>query len=76
MKNQLHCSIYKEIIAYTVDDIKSIRQNTFGTTGISTFNADTVLYDRILPYFSASDQINVVGTAITSANRSFLEELV
>ena len=61
----------KEIIAYTVDDIKSIYQNTFGTTGISTFNADTVLFDRILPYFSASDQINAVGTAITSANRSF-----
>ena len=61
----------KEIIAYTVDDIKSIFQNTFGTTGISTFNADTVLFDRILPYFSASDQINAVGTAITSANRSF-----
>ena len=61
----------KEIIAYTVDDIKSIFQNTFGTTGISTFNADAVLYDRILPYFSASDQINAVGTAITSANRSF-----
>ena len=61
----------KEIIAYTVDDIKSIRQSTFGTTGISTFNADTVLFDRILPYFSASDQINAVGTAVTSANRSF-----
>ena len=61
----------KEIIAYTVDDIKSIYQNTFGTTGISTFNADTVLFDRVLPYFSASDQINAVGTAVTSANRSF-----
>jgi hypothetical protein len=61
----------KEIVSYTVDDIKSIRQDTFGTTGISTFNSDTVLYDRILPYFSASDQINAVGAAITSANRSF-----
>ncbi len=61
----------KEIITYTIDDVKSIRQSTFGTTGISTFNSDTVLYDRILPYFSASDQINAVGTAVTSANRSF-----
>jgi len=59
------------IIEYTTDDIKSIRQSTFGTTGISTFNADTVLFDRILPYFSASDQINAVGTAITSVSRSF-----
>ena len=29
------------------------------------------MYDRVLPYFSASDTINVVGTAATSANRSF-----
>ena len=29
------------------------------------------MYDRILPYFSASDQINAVGTAITSISRSF-----
>ena len=30
---------------FTVDDVKSIYQDTFGTTGISTFNADTILYD-------------------------------
>ena len=42
----------KEIAAFTVDDIKYIRQNTFSSTGISTFAADTVLYDRILSGFS------------------------
>ena len=38
----------KSILKFTTDDIKSIYQNTFGTTGISTFNADTVLYDLSL----------------------------
>ena len=61
----------KEIVPFTTDDIKSIRQDLSSSTGIATFFADTVLYDRILPYFSASDVINVVGTAATSANRSF-----
>ena len=61
----------KSIIKYTTDDIKSIRQNTFGTTGISTFNADTVLYDRVLPNFSLTDEINIVGTAASVSNRSF-----
>ena len=61
----------KEIAAFTVDDIKYIRQDTFSSTGISTFAADTVLYDRILSGFSPADQINVVGTAATAINRNF-----
>ena len=56
----------KEIAAFTVDDIKYITQDTFSSTGISTFAADTVLYDRILSGFSPADQINVVGTAATA----------
>ena len=54
----------KEVITYTSDDIKSIRQDTFGTTGISTFNADTLLYDRVLPFFSITDQLNVVNNTV------------
>ena len=61
----------KEILAFTIDDVKSIYQDTFGTTGISTFNADTVLYDRVLPNFSITDEINIVGSAASVANRSF-----
>ena len=61
----------KNILTYTTDDIKSIRQNTFGTTGISTFNADTILYDRVLPYFSITDELNIVSAGASVANRSF-----
>ena len=61
----------KEILTFTIDDVKSIYQDTFGTTGISTFNADTVLYDRVLPNFSITDELNIVGTAASVANRSF-----
>ena len=61
----------KEIVSYTTDDIKYIRQDNFSSAGISTFAADTVLYDRILSGFSPSDQINIVGTAATAINRNF-----
>ena len=59
-----------EVLKFTTDDIKSIYQSNF-SAGISTFNADTVLYDRVLPNFSLSDEINIVGTAASVANRSF-----
>ena len=58
----------KEIITYTIDDVKSIYQNV---TGFPTFNADTVLYDRILPYFSITDELNIVSAGASVANRSF-----
>ena len=63
----------KEIVAYTVDDIKSVFQDANGIDSglLSDFSADTVLYDRVLPGFSVTDQINVVGTAATAANRNF-----
>ena len=49
----------KEVLSYSIEDIKSIRQNTFSSTGISTFNADTRLYDFTLPNFSLTDELNV-----------------
>ena len=61
----------KEVIAYNTHDIKSIRQDTFSSTGISTFNADTKLYDRVLPNFSITDQLNVTATSASVNNRSF-----
>ena len=61
----------KEVIPYTIDDIKSIRQDVFSSTGISTFNADTVLYDRVLPNFSLTDQLNVTADSANVVNRSF-----
>ena len=61
----------KEIVSFGIDDIKYIRQDTFASSGISTFAADTVLYDRVLPGFSPSDTINIVGTAATAINRNF-----
>ena len=60
----------KEQLAFTVDDIKSVFQEK-PSVGIATFNADTVLYDRVLPNFSLTDELNVVGTAASVANRSF-----
>ncbi|GIR49856.1 MAG: hypothetical protein CM15mP58_19530 [Burkholderiaceae bacterium] len=43
----------KEIVAYTVDDIKSVFQDANGIDSglLSDFSADTVLYDRILSGF-------------------------
>ena len=61
----------KEVISYSIEDIKSIRQDTFSATGISTFNADTKLYDRVLPNFSITDQLNVNATSASVNNRSF-----
>ena len=58
----------REILAFTINDVKSIYQSV---TGFPTFNADTVLYDRVLPNFSLTDELNIVGTAASVANRSF-----
>ena len=63
----------KEILTYTIDDIKSVFQDANGIDAglLSDFSADTVLYDRVLPGFSLTDQINIVGTAATATNRNF-----
>ena len=63
----------KSIVAYTIDDLKSVFQDANGLNAelLSDFSADAVLYDRILSGFSPSDQINVVGTAATAVNRNF-----
>ena len=61
-----------DILDYTTDDIKMVYQSTnFNTTGIATFAADTVLYDRVLPFFSLTDQLNVVNNTASVNNRSF-----
>ena len=58
----------KEILAFTINDVKSIYQSV---SGFPTFNADTVLYDRVVPGFSLTDELNIVGSAASVANRSF-----
>ncbi len=65
----------KEIIAYTIDDIKSVFQSKRIPALSSNFSADTVLYDRVLPNFSLTDNLSVLGGSNTNtasvANRRF-----
>ena len=58
----------KKVITFTIDDVKSIFQNV---SGYPTFNADTILYDRVLPNFSITDELNIVSAGASVANRSF-----
>ena len=64
-----------KIDTYTVDDIKSVYQSKIVNAIASNFSADTVLYDRVLPYFSITDSLSVVGGAqantATVASRRF-----
>ena len=71
------------VTPYSVFDIKSVFQDvsTINPTGsgtglVSDFFADTVLYDRVLPGFSPSDQLSVTATGgdtntATVAGRNF-----
>ena len=65
------------IHAYTTDDIKSVFQDSdsLNSSLQSKFSADTVLYDRVLPYFSLADNLSVLGGSSTNsatvANRRF-----
>jgi len=69
-----------KVLKYTVDDIKSVYQdsNTLNSSLVSKFSADSVLYDRILPNFSAFDTLTVTGASngnsasATSPNRRFI----
>ena len=63
----------KEIVTYTVDDIKSVFQDANGIDSglLSDFSADTVLYDRVLPGFSLTDQLNITNNSATVNNRNF-----
>ena len=49
--------------SYTVDDIKSVHQksSTLNNQLAVNFNADAVLYDKILPNFSGFDQLTIEG---------------
>ena len=66
----------KNIHAYTIDDIKSVYQTKKITSLSSNFSADSVLYDRVLPNFSLTDNLSVLGgsgnlNTATVANRRF-----
>ena len=69
-----------KVLTYTVDDIKSVYQdaNTLNSSLVSKFSADAVLYDRVLPNFSAFDTLTVTGASngnsasATSPNRRFI----
>ena len=53
-----------KVTSYTTDDIKSVYQDakTLSSNKLLTpFAADSVLYDRILPNFSAFDKLVIVG---------------
>ena len=65
--------VIKEIVTYTVDDIKSVFQDANGIDSglLSDFSADTVLYDRVLPGFSLTDQLNITNNSATVNNRNF-----
>ena len=69
-----------KVTSYTTDDIKSVYQDakTLSSNKLLTpFAADSVLYDRILPNFSAFDNLVIVGDSTgdngsaTVANRRF-----
>ena len=55
--------------------ISIIFQSKVITSLSSNFSADTVLYDRVLPYFSIADNLSVLGgnttNTVTVANRRF-----
>ena len=63
------------ITTYTTEDIKSVFQQKIITALASNFSADTVLYDRVLPNFSLTDNLSVLGgsgtNTATVANRRF-----
>ena len=61
---EVNSSIIK-VNAYNVFDIKSVFQDANTISGgqtVGSFAADTVLYDRVLPGFSPTDQLNVLST--------------
>ena len=67
--NATSSSIIK-INSYTTEDIKSVFQAS-GNGLVSNFSADAVLYDRILPNFSITDQLNVTATSASAPGRRF-----
>ena len=76
--NEISSNILPSIISintYTVEDIKSVFQSKVVTSLASNFSADSVLYDRVLPNFSLTDNLSVLGgsgtNTATVANRRF-----
>tara|TARA_B100000579_G_scaffold54205_1_gene38033 strand:+ start:20290 stop:27834 length:7545 start_codon:yes stop_codon:yes gene_type:complete len=67
-----------KVTQYTIDDLKSVFQaKTIGGfgSGAKDFTADAILYDRVLPNFSITDQLNITGSSsdasATCPNRRF-----
>ena len=76
--NEIESDISPSILTlstYTTDDIKSVFQLKAVATLASNFSADSVLYDRVLPNFSLTDNLSVLGgsgtNTATVANRRF-----
>ena len=65
--SSLKMSENKAFVMETTDDIKSIRQNTFGTTGISTFNADTTSLQAGTSWRESS-QVDVIQNVILNVH--------
>ena len=62
----------KDIVAYTVDDIKSVfKIQMVKFWLLSNFSADTVLYEKTISGFSLTDQLNITGNTATVNNRNF-----
>ena len=62
----------KGINAFTVEDIKSVYQNSSTASGGSipaaaVFTADSVLYDRLLPNFAPTDILGILGNNSNAA---------
>ena len=57
-----------KIWSYTTDDIKSVYQASAnsGLNGSKNFVADSVLYDRILPNFKITDQLEIKNAGGTT----------
>jgi len=74
MPSNIPLSVLK-INSYTIEDIKSVFQSKRVPSQSSDFSADTVLYDRVLPNFSITDSLSVVGgtnsNTATVAQRRF-----
>ena len=58
------------VISYNVEDIKSVFQSKdkVEATLASDFSADAVLFNKVLPNFSLSDELNISGSSTASVN--------
>ena len=64
----------KDIVAYTVEDIKSVFQDSdaLNSSLLSNFSADSVLYEKTLQGFSVTDQLNITANTATAVSYTHL----